>query len=114
MSDQQREANRIALDRLGTAQGSDPLAVTGTGETALAASSHAPDMLDPKYSYEHGSHVPSGVTPSDPLRYEKEVMKILGDDRLDPYARDVDDQLDDLADLLVTPLLSSRARTELE
>ena len=26
----QREANRIAIDRLGTAQGSDPLAVAGS------------------------------------------------------------------------------------
>ena len=41
----QREANRIAIDRLGAAQGSDPLAVAGTGETAFAASSHAPDTL---------------------------------------------------------------------
>ena len=30
----QREANRIAIERLGAAQGSDPLAVAGTGETA--------------------------------------------------------------------------------
>ena len=42
---QQREANRIAIERLGAAQGSDPPAVAGTGETAFAASSHAPDTL---------------------------------------------------------------------
>ena len=52
----QREANRIAIDRLGTAQGSDPLAVAGTGETAPPASSHAPDTLDPKYSYVRVAH----------------------------------------------------------
>ena len=69
----QREANRIAIERLGAAQGSDPLAVAGTGETAPPASSHAPDTLDPKYSYEHGNHVPSGATTQDPLRFEKEA-----------------------------------------
>ena len=106
----QREANRIAIERLGAAQGSDPPAVAGTGETAPPASSHAPDTLDPKYSYEHGNHVPSGATNQDPLRFEKEVMKTLGDERLDPYERAVDDQLDDIADRLVTPLLDTPAR----
>ena len=52
----QREANRIAIDALRPAQGSDPLAVAGMGETApTAPSTHriAPDMLYPKFSYEH-------------------------------------------------------------
>ena len=33
----QREANRIAIDAVRAAQGSDPLAVAGTGETAAAS-----------------------------------------------------------------------------
>ena len=39
---------------------------------------------------------------TDPLRNEKEVLKLLGNERLMPYERDMNDSLEEIADLFIT------------
>ena len=105
-NDRQRESNELVRSRLGAATGSDPSALAGAGETSPPASSHAPNSLGAFKSYAHGNHVPAGVMVSDPLRNEKEVLRLLGSERLMPYERDMNDSLEEIADLFITPLLN--------
>ena len=101
-NERQRESNELLRSRLGAATGSDPSALAGAGETSTPASLHAPDSPGPLKSYSHGNHVPAGVMTTDPLRNEKEVLKLLGNERLMPYERDMNDSLEEIADLFIT------------
>ena len=85
-------------------------AVAGEPTAPAAAAQQA--QVDANFidTTEHGDHLPSRPVTVDFIKNERNIIEYLSKERLTPYHRDLTQQLDELSDLMVTPLLDEPSK----